>query len=91
MATYPKDDAYTAAVAAAEADGAMSQQTDQGLVVGKTNNAYNGYLAVDGFPFLDRGLQPRGGRGLEAPDQGQDRPDHQLSSMVIAWLIYPSS
>lgn len=62
VATYPKDDAYGTAVAGAQENGSQSKQTAQGLVVGKTDNAYNGYLAVEGLPFLIEAYSPQEGQ-----------------------------
>jgi hypothetical protein len=74
VAMYPMPQAYQAAQAAARQPGAMSEKVADGLVVGKTSNAYNGYLAVKGLPFLIEVFDPRPGQAWKLLTSGKIVP-----------------
>lgn len=74
VAMYPMPNAYAAAKDAADREGAMSQKVDDALVVGNTANAYNGYLAVKGLPFLVEVFDPTPGKAWELLTKGKVVP-----------------
>jgi hypothetical protein len=74
VAMYPLPTAYEAAQDAARRAGAMSKNTKAGLVVGKTSNAYNGYLAVKGLHYLIEVFDPQPGQAWKLLTEGKIVP-----------------
>lgn len=74
VAMYPMTDAYTVAEAAGRRVGAITHGVAGGIVVGNTDNAFNGYLALQGLPFLIEVFDPMPGQAWRLLTSGEVVP-----------------